>query len=339
MKKLFIAIGLAAGFSGSQQAKAQDPHLSQYYASPLYLNPAMTGMVSGAYRVNANYKSQWGSITKGYKTMQASFDAPLANKLGVGGYVIHQAAGDGGFKNTNVMASASYHINFGQDGAYFLSFGLQGGITNKTFDINNLYFDEQYLAGIGYDPGRPSGENFSDNNSFNADFNAGIFLFDGDPDKNANPFLGYSAFHLLRPKETLFSSDYNLPVRHLVHGGVKVRLNTNFDLTPHALFQRQKEAQELAAGLYGEYHFPFNNTHLLFGAAYRAVNRADLSAGTNAVIPYLGFQVQDLLIGLSYDVAASGLSDAVSNRGGLELSISFSPPGVSKVPKFFCPRL
>src|SRR3546814_986219 len=86
-------------------------------------------------------------------------------------------------------------------------FGLQGGLVNKTFDQNGLYFSEQYTPGMGYDPTLPSGENFADNNSMYADFNAGVFIFDGNPLKVANPFVGYSIFHLLRPKESLFRSE------------------------------------------------------------------------------------------------------------------------------------
>src|SRR3546814_4911020 len=92
-------------------AFAQDPHLSQYYSSPLFLNPALTGMFNGEFRTSGNQKTQWGSITNPYSTSVASFDALLDNKLGVGGYVLHQSAGDGGYKNTNIFASASYYVN------------------------------------------------------------------------------------------------------------------------------------------------------------------------------------------------------------------------------------
>src|SRR5690606_37641459 len=114
------------------------------------------------------------------------------------------------------------------------------------FDQNRLYFDEQYSPGMGYDPTLPSGESFADNNALYADFNGGVFIFDGNPLKVVNPFLGYSVFHLLRPKETLFSSDYKLPMRHLVHAGLKFKVSESVDVTPHALFVRQKEAQEIA---------------------------------------------------------------------------------------------
>lgn len=326
--KTFLMTALLGGAAGG--AFAQDPHLSQYYSSPLFLNPALTGMFNGEYRISGNQKTQWGSITNPYSTSVASFDALLSNKLGVGGYVLHQSAGDGGYKNTNIFASASYYVNFGQNGDGYLVFGLQGGLVNKTFDQNGLYFSEQYRPGMGYDPGLPSGENFADNNALYADFNAGVFVFDGNPLKTVNPFAGYSVFHLLRPKESLFSSEYQLPMRHLLHAGARFRASESVDITPHALFMRQVEAQEVATGVYGEYHFPYNNNHLLFGATYR---------WDDAVVPYVGFQISNILIGVSYDVNTSGLNPASFHRGGFEFSLSFIKPGESNVPLFFCPRL
>ncbi|HOA38555.1 MAG TPA: type IX secretion system membrane protein PorP/SprF, partial [Flavihumibacter sp.] len=36
--------------------KAQDPHFSQFFASPLTLNPAYTGKFNGTVRVSGNYR-------------------------------------------------------------------------------------------------------------------------------------------------------------------------------------------------------------------------------------------------------------------------------------------
>ena len=47
------------------QAVAQtDPHFTQNYTFPMYINPALTGSTDGEYRVSAIYRSQWGSIRR-----------------------------------------------------------------------------------------------------------------------------------------------------------------------------------------------------------------------------------------------------------------------------------
>ena len=57
--------------------QAQDPHFSQFFSSPLTLNPAFTGKFSGTWRLAANNRDQWPSIPKAYVTTSASFDMAI----------------------------------------------------------------------------------------------------------------------------------------------------------------------------------------------------------------------------------------------------------------------
>ena len=59
---------------------AQDIHFSQYYASPMTVNPAYTGMFNGTYRVGANYRNQWASVSVPYKTFAAYADYGLLHR-------------------------------------------------------------------------------------------------------------------------------------------------------------------------------------------------------------------------------------------------------------------
>src|SRR5689334_14215292 len=56
---------------------AQDPNFSQFFVSPLTLNPAMTGKFVGDFRIAGNYRDQWPAISKAYVTTTASFDMPI----------------------------------------------------------------------------------------------------------------------------------------------------------------------------------------------------------------------------------------------------------------------
>ncbi len=62
------------------QMQAQDPHFSQFFASPLTLSPAFTGKFDGSWRLAANHRNQWPSIPKAYVTSSASFDLPILKK-------------------------------------------------------------------------------------------------------------------------------------------------------------------------------------------------------------------------------------------------------------------
>ncbi len=59
------------------KAYAQDPHYSQFFSSPLTLNPAFTGKFSGTYRLAGNYRNQWPSINNAFTTSTFSADVHL----------------------------------------------------------------------------------------------------------------------------------------------------------------------------------------------------------------------------------------------------------------------
>ena len=56
---------------------AQDPNFSQFFVSPLTLNPALTGKFNGNFRVAGNYRDQWPEISKAFITSTISFDLPI----------------------------------------------------------------------------------------------------------------------------------------------------------------------------------------------------------------------------------------------------------------------
>jgi hypothetical protein len=89
--------------------KAQvDPHFSQYYVYPSWLNPALTGAIDGDYRVSAIYRNQWGNIANGFSTIGLSGDFVTNKNLNFGGSVLQQTAGNGGFTYTTAHASIAY---------------------------------------------------------------------------------------------------------------------------------------------------------------------------------------------------------------------------------------
>jgi hypothetical protein len=103
MKKIFL-LAISAVVLSFTQVKAQDIHFSQYYASPLTLNPALTGLINGDFRAVANYRGQWFSIpttsaAAPYNTYQGSFDASVFRKklknsgLGLGAMFYADEAG------------------------------------------------------------------------------------------------------------------------------------------------------------------------------------------------------------------------------------------------------
>jgi len=72
-------------FLGFRVASSQDISFSQFYANPLYLNPAFSGSV-GIPRIALQYRDQWSGFGNAFTTYSAAFDMPV-KKLqgGIGG--------------------------------------------------------------------------------------------------------------------------------------------------------------------------------------------------------------------------------------------------------------
>src|SRR3954464_9187364 len=118
--KFFLAILL---LMVTANVIAQDPHFSQFFSSPLTLNPAFTGKFNGQVRAAANYRNQWPTINRAYETGTASVDFPiLANHIsstdrwGLGFMLYSDKSAAGAFGFTYASVSTAYHKGLDEDG-------------------------------------------------------------------------------------------------------------------------------------------------------------------------------------------------------------------------------
>src|ERR1700744_1856707 len=199
-KFTLITLLLLIVITGRSTAQV-DPHFSQYYANPLWLNPALTGVINGDSRLNANYKNQWADINNAYQTAAVSADFRTTDRLALGFSILDQESGGNTFNYLSAYGSLGYNITVSNDGNQRISFGLQAGIINRSFDLGKLQFGSQYNPVSGFDPSVTSFENFSSTNTTVFDGNAGIFYYNGNPLSTVNVFGGVSVFHLSRPKD------------------------------------------------------------------------------------------------------------------------------------------
>src|ERR1700744_5796366 len=126
MKRFIIIIAALSQLLIAERSNAQiDPHFSQYYAYPLWLNPALTGVINGESRVNANFKDQYATISNAYQTGALSADFRPSDKVGLGINILDQAAGSAGYNYFTAYGSFGYGVPISNDGNQQLHFGLQ----------------------------------------------------------------------------------------------------------------------------------------------------------------------------------------------------------------------
>ncbi len=130
--------------------QAQDPAFSQFFASPLTLNPALTGKFNGALRVAGNYRNQWPQINNAYITSTISVDGNiLANKItngdawGVGLMTMTDRTANGILTSNYVALSTSYQKALDENGWNQIGIGFQGSYANKRLDGTKLNFEDQ----------------------------------------------------------------------------------------------------------------------------------------------------------------------------------------------------
>jgi type IX secretion system PorP/SprF family membrane protein len=317
-------------------AAQTDPHFTQHYTFPMYINPAMTGGSNGQYRASANYRSQWNSITNPYRTAGFSIDTRTSKNISLGAMVQNQSAGDGGFNYFNVSGSIAYTgVKFGKDDGRRMVFAMQFGVLNRSVNQSKFKWGEQWNPITGYNANNPVSENFAATSATTLDIGAGMLYYDTYFDKKANLFGGFSVYHINKPKDPIISSgttDLNtIPMRFVVHGGVSINISKNARVIPHAMYMRQGTATEKMLGTYLQ--FTVNDlTDLMIGGYYRF---------NDAIAPYIGFDWKDFIVGVSYDVNASKLGAMARNVNSFEISFSYIKRSKAKgIPDFIpCPRL
>ncbi|MBT2561864.1 PorP/SprF family type IX secretion system membrane protein [Pedobacter sp. ISL-68] len=326
--KIYVAV-LGLLLCTAKSFAQTDPHFSQYYANPLYLNPALTGVIDGDYRATVNFKQQWSALNSSFLTGGASFDMAPKKNFAFGATILNQRAGELDFNYLSALVSGSYRLRFGAEGLQMVSFGLQAGVINRSFDFSQARFGNQFNPISGYDGGMMSGETLSSQSSLVPDVNAGIMYFDGNPNKSVNVFLGASAAHLTRPMDRFSGSNSRIPVRFTAHGGARIKASELLDIVPNALFMYQGNTNELSVGAYAQLNVN-PSANILFGGNYR---------NKDAAIAFVGLQLKNMVFGLSYDINTSTFNRASNSNGGLELSISLIGRNGLIGPNFFCPRL
>lgn len=331
MKKqiiLFYAVLLM--ISGS--VKAQDFHLSMYDAAPMFLNPALTGVVDANFRVHAQYRNQWRTVAfKPYNTALISFDAPKG-KWGFGGQIMNMRAGIGNYNVLQGLLSLSYAVSLDKKRFNNISFGLQAGATQKRVEAGLYTFDNQYSNqnGGSFDNSLPSGESFNRQSFVTPQLNAGFMYFNSKQQARLNPFLGYSVFNLSNPKETYYNTTNRLPIRHYAHAGVRINITELFYVLPKVLIMMQKNASEQLYSVDAGYFFKEQEFYLLAGVNYRV---------NDASVFYIGARKNNYIAKIAYDANVSTLKHVSKYRGAFEISITYMAKKSKSKEVRHCPRL
>lgn len=311
---------------------AQDFQLSMYDAAPLFLNPAMTGLMESKMRFHAQFRNQWNAVAyKPLTTALASFDVPKG-KWGFGGQITNMRAGIGNYNSLQLIGSVSYAVPIDNKKYHNLSFGLQAGFNQKTIEYQVLTFDSQWtIAGGGtFDRNLASGENFGNGVQFQEQVNFGVLYFYGKQQTRFNPFAGFSAFNLTSPKESFVGGDNRLPRRFFYNAGVRINVSELLYFIPKVLVYTETNQVQQTYAMDAGYYFKGEKFFALCGYLFRV---------KDASVAYIGLKKENYIIKLAYDFNTSSLNNVSKSRGAYEISITWLGKKAKNQEIKNCPRL
>lgn len=293
--------------------RAQDPQFTQFYAAPLYLNPAFAG-TSVQSRLSANYRNQWPAIPGGWVTYAAGFDhyAPMINS-GFGLMATRDQAGSGALRNTSISGIYSYEARIRKN--LFIRPALQFSYVTRGINFNDLTFGDQLI--------REDGEV-----TLEAPIGGPVNYFDfatGFLVTTPKIWFGAAAHHINEPNESLYGQNIApIPMKISVHGGYRHKFESRFGKNKSSglvafNYKKQADFDQLDLGVYFEIH------PVVLGLWYRGLFTKSNGYGHpnhDAVSLVAGWHSGRYKFGYSYDITVSQLGVGAS-AGAHEISISY----------------
>lgn len=300
----------------------QDLHFSQYYRTPIFLNPANTGAMEEDLRIMAIARNQWATIPVNYNSIGVSADMNFPFKLtkdkfGVGIQILADRAGDSKFTTFQATGSGAYHLVTSGRNFMILSIGANVNYIQRNYNPELLKFPEQF-NGDYFDPSLPVTEQFDRLNLGFFDFGLGLNYQQVIQERHILA-IGSSMQHLLSSEQNFLRKSTNTLLQNRINLYIngEFKLGKGYSLIPLFFYQHQDKKYEIVlGGGLGINLAPKSNERnkIKLGLGYRA---------GDALIPWVQYEIKRSSFQLSYDLNNSPLQIASNSYGGLELSYGF----------------
>jgi len=297
---------------------AQDIHWTQFDYNPVFQNPANTGHFTGGdYRIHANYRDQWRSVTVPFQTLSFSGDTKglLHDNLGLGLYVFNDVTGDGKFRTIELQPSASWTFKLDNDSIHTIRPGVSAGLNYRQFNADAFTFNSQW-NGSAFDPSLPTNEVFQTQRRSNLTVGVGLnYEWFQNPRKKIIAGVGF--FNINQPNQGFFGEDILRERRINVFVRSQFKIADEWDILPSLQYNNQ--------GTYHEFLIGSQTRYILKDrlGEYRAVFFGAYMRGGDAGSLMAGMEWNNWWGGISYDINYSSLYVASRARGGVEFSLRY----------------
>lgn len=351
MKKLLAILPLLLSFT---IGKGQQIYFSQFEQAPMFINPGLTGLFDGEFRISGIYKGNFRSVANPYVSAGAALDADFANndnplfeEYGVGLMIMNDHSGES-LNLNRIMLSGAYHKSLDAKGYWNVAGGIRAGITTVTIDASQYTFPDQWNPELEYyDPTYSNGENLNASNLY-PEVSVGFLGYYSDDGMNKNIakatdlrvieptyILGIS-IDQLNPTNQSFtdmsrSKDVALPRKYTLYGQAKFSITEKVNIHGFTQYIYRGDSRELAVGGDVEYYLmsPYERKKSVFAGVRTRV--------FNSAVLIVGGEYRSFRMGVSYDLNISPLRVASNYRGGFEISLSYITN--NRIGALFCPKM
>lgn len=324
-------------------AKAQDIHFSQFFETPLLRNPALAGIFTGDIRVQAVYRTQWGSVTAPYQTgsLNGEYKKPIGRGndfLTIGAQLLYDKAGTVALSATHILPALNYHKSLSTERNMYLSLGFMGGWVQRRIDRSKMTTNSQY-DGTGFNPGLADGETFPKNSYSYLDASVGMsFNTQLGENTDNNMYLGLAYHHFNKATKISFygNPNYEMIPKWVGSAGLRLNMSDYSYFTVEGNYSKQGPYTETIVGTL----FTRKLGEEMEDPRY-AVSAGAFIRWGDAFIPVVKLDFKPVSLAVSYDGNISQLKAASTGRGGFELSMTyqkFVDRGNSSAESVRCPK-
>lgn len=339
--------------SGSLLLSAQDPHFSQFYASPLTMNPATVGTYDGTFRISTIYRDQWRTAVDNPMSTfsfsgDASFDLRYSkvknpDHVALGITFFGDRASTFNFNTNQIVLTAGYHKALNNRTNEYLGIAVQGGVLQKSVNYENLTFGDQYDQTGGYTLG--TAEDLPVNNRAFTDLSIGSY-YSVSPSKKLRYHAGLAYFHFNEPNLSFYNSEDIINeeiiqtdtyyAKWSFHTGASIRTAEMLTVEPRLNLLIQGPHTEANIG--SNFRFKIDKKdgkYLHLGPYIRGVKDYN-GVGFEALILMAGIEMNNFIIGLSYDQSLRQIIRDRRSLSSFELSLIYI--GEHNNEDNFCPQ-
>lgn len=347
MKRIFVPLILL--LLVSTLSRAQDPHFTQYFATPQLLNPANIGFVPGKYRASLIHRDQWrGILDRSYTSSSANFDIELTSpfgvatkdRIGIGLSFLNDHVGLIDLNTNSMILGLAFHKFLSKNGNQYLRAGFQFSINQRNLTFSNLFFSDQFDGVSAYNLGTL--ETLPENIRSYANLNLGL-LYTADVNDNFAVNAGVAIHNLTSPDITFFdptvgdSSTAEIFQRFSFQLSTRMGIGQNgFALIPRVLYNIQGPYSRLNTGLNLRIPISDDNYYAVQLGGWLRMAQASENLARESLIALVAFELKSFNLGFSYDMDLKEVSGTGIGHNAFEVSVSYI--GLFKEDFVFCPQ-